>query len=42
MQQFADELAAQYAITYEAARPDAKLSFETTRKGVKVRGPSHR
>jgi len=41
MQQFADELAAQYAVTYEALVPGAKLRFETTRKGVTVRGPAH-
>ena len=42
MQQFADELAAQYAVTYEAASVSGKLSFETTRKGISVRGPSRR
>jgi hypothetical protein len=39
MQQFADELAAQYAITYQAGAVGGKLSFETTRKGIRVRGP---
>ncbi len=42
MQQFADELAAQYAITYEGGKAEAKLSFESTRKGVSVRGPLRR
>jgi len=42
MQQFADELAAQYAITYEGASVGGKLSFEATRKGISVRGPARR
>jgi VWFA-related protein len=42
MKQFAEELAAQYAITYEVGKSGAKLSFETTRKGISVRGPLRR
>jgi hypothetical protein len=37
MKQFADELAAQYAITYATDTPEARLSIETRRKGVTVR-----
>jgi VWFA-related protein len=40
MKQFADELAAQYAVTYSTDAAQAKLSIETSRKGVKVRGPA--
>src|SRR5262245_3540408 len=40
MKQFADELAAQYAITYSTIATNAKLSIETTRKGVTLRAPT--
>jgi VWFA-related protein len=40
MKQFADELASQYAITYSTNALQAKLSVETTRKGVTLRAPT--
>jgi len=40
MKQFADELAAQYAITYSTNALQAKLSVETNRKGVTIRAPT--
>jgi len=40
MKQFADEIAAHYAITYSTDAPQAKLSVESRRKGVTVRAPS--
>ena len=40
MKQFADELAAQYAVTYSTDATEARLSIETKRKGVTVRGPT--
>jgi VWFA-related protein len=40
MKQFADELLAQYAITYTTDLSEARFSVETSRKGVKVRGPA--
>jgi VWFA-related protein len=40
MKQFADELAAQYAITYSTLATSARLSVETTRKGVTLRAPT--
>jgi len=40
MKQFADELAAQYAITYSTIATSARLSVETTRKGVTLRAPT--
>ena len=40
MKQFADELASQYAITYSTTAFQAKLSVETTRKGVTLRAPT--
>jgi VWFA-related protein len=40
MQQFADELAAQYAVTYSTDATEARFSIETSRKGVTVRGPA--
>jgi VWFA-related protein len=40
MKQFADELAAQYAVTYATDAREARFNIETTRKGVTVRGPS--
>jgi VWFA-related protein len=40
MKQFADELAAQYAITYATDLPEARLSVETKRRGVTLRAPA--
>lgn len=40
MKQFADELAAQYAVTYATDAAEARFSIETKRKGVTVRGPA--
>lgn len=39
MKQFAADLRAQYAVTYTSDAPQAKLSVETGRKGVKLRAP---
>jgi VWFA-related protein len=41
LKQFAAELAGQYAVTYQSAASDAKLSVETKRKGVKIRAQNH-
>jgi hypothetical protein len=40
MKQFADELASQYAVSYATDAPEARFTIETTRKGVRVRGPA--
>lgn len=40
MKQFADELAGQYAVTFKSETAGAKLGFETSKKGVKLRAPS--
>lgn len=40
MKQYAQELAGQYAITYRSETPGAKLTVETSKKGVKLRAPS--
>jgi VWFA-related protein len=40
LQQFATELAGQYAITYKTDAADARLGVETKRKGVKLRAQS--
>jgi hypothetical protein len=40
MQQFADELAAQYAVTYRTDGVEAKLGVETKRRGVTLRAPA--
>ena len=43
LQQVADDLAAQYAITYalpDGVKPDRRFSVSTTRKGVSVRAPT--
>jgi VWFA-related protein len=40
MMQFAEELAGQYAITYRSDSSQAKLTVETSRRGVRVRARS--
>jgi hypothetical protein len=41
MKEFAEELARQYAVTYQTDGGPAKLSIQSARKGVKIRVRSH-
>jgi len=40
MKEFADELLAQYAVTYRTEASEARLSVETKRRGVTLRAPA--
>jgi hypothetical protein len=43
LQQFSDELRAQYAVTYElpdGVKPDKRFAISSKRKGINLRGPS--
>jgi len=43
MQSFADELRAQYAVTYvlpDGVKPDKRFSISSKRKGITLRAPS--